>query len=174
MLALAVGSTVDAAWAIGPRVFWVSPDRIDAFTVRVVEGIVTGLTVPPNLVSLVARLAEPKQVPPGLADILGPDRARRFCGQLRAVVVELLASDPLAVTAEFTPIVVRDIAAACKDVPPERWPEVLRGELRERAAPRAELDRLSLGGYSAAASSLLMKVDKPGHAGSQLARDVKG
>jgi hypothetical protein len=139
MLALAVGSAVDAAWAIGPRVFWVSPDRIDSFSVLVAEGVVTGLTVPPNLVSLVARLAEPRQVPPGLADLLGPDRARRFYGQLRAVVVEQLGSEPLAVAAEFTPIVVRDFAVACKDVPPERWPEVLRSEFRERAAPRAEL-----------------------------------
>ncbi len=174
LLGLAAGSATDAPWAITPHVFWVSADRVAVFRVQVTMGIVTALAAPPDLASIVARLPEPATLPAGLAEMLGPDRARRFYSQLRAVVVDLLAADPLAITAEFTPVIVRDLAASCRDVPPQQWPEILRRDLRERAAPRGELDQLSVGSYHDASSRLLVRVARADQAGSQLARDVKG
>jgi len=175
MLGAAAGAAMGAEWPIPPSVFWLGPDRLEVLHLEVSDGVVTGVTSSADVALLITRLpAEPRRLPPGLEEILGPDGARRFYGLLHAAVVERLGSDPAGL-AELSVASIREAASRCAPRPREDWPGEIRGWMDAMAAPRRELDRLTLSSdYSAVGPSLQLKISRRELAGSQLARDVGG
>jgi hypothetical protein len=175
LLGMAASASVHAAWRIAPTVFWLGPDRLDAIHVVMTDGVVTAATTTADLAALVARLpAAPRRLPAGLPDILGPEGSRRFYGLLHAAIVQRLADDPAGLSG-LTRFVVRDLAGSVRDLPVADWATAIDAWMDEMAAPRRELDRLTLAtDYAEVLPSLGLRVARTALTGSELARDIGG
>ena len=175
LLGAAVGASVTAEWPVPPAVFWLSPDRLDVLKVELSEGVVTGVTSSASLAGLVTRLpTNAQQLLPGLEGILDSEGAQRFYSFLRAAVVDRLETDAAGL-AELNVPGMRELASRCVSLPIGEWPHEMRLWMDEMAAPKGELDRLTLAtSYETVEPALALRVAPQGLSGSQLARDVGG
>ena len=175
LLGLAVGASMRAAWTIPPTVFWLVPDRLEVIHVVITDGVVTTATTTADLAALVARLpTAPQRLPAGLPAILGPEGSRRFYGLLHAAVVRRLTDDPAGLS-ELTLFLVRDLAGTVRDLPAADWAKAIDEWIDAVAAPRRELDRLTVAtDYAEVVPSLGLRVSRTALAGSELARNIGG
>jgi hypothetical protein len=175
LLGAAAGASAMAEWPVTPSVFWLRPDGLDVLRIEVADGLIVGLSLSADLTGIVARLpAGPRQLPPGLEEVLGSDGSRRLLGLVQAAVLDRLASDPAGLAGLELPD-VRGLGARCRPRPPTEWPTEIRTYLDEMAAPRHELDRLTRAtDYSMVEPALSLRVARRERTGSALARDVGG
>ena len=164
LIGIAAGAWQSAAWRLGPRLVWISADRVDAFEIEIQPtGTVTSVRAPTGLATLLARLPEPaERVPAGWVTELGMTSAdaTQLLGVVRLELLARLTSDASQLP-EVTPRGLMDVASMCIGVPVEQWRGQVARFFDELVDARGELDRLANGAsYEEVRPHLWIQLDR--------------